>query len=57
MAGMRSLCRAERKELKTLADDFGLLHRDDVRQIIAECKSYAEGQRKIMEIYDRAYMK
>lgn len=35
--------KAEKKELKILADDFGLLHRADVQKIIETCKSYAEG--------------
>lgn len=50
----------ERKELKTLADDFGLLNRndvqDDIREIIETCKSYEEGQRRIMEVYTVVYM-
>lgn len=44
------------KDLMTLADDFGLLHREDVREIIGNCKSYAEGQQKIMRIYTAVYM-
>lgn len=57
MAGMRSLCRNEKRELKVLADDFGLLKRKDVQEIIKNCKSYAEGQQKIMRIYTNAYLK
>lgn len=57
MAGMRSLCRQEKKELKILADDFRLLDRPDVQEIINTCKSYAEGQRKIMRIYTAVYLK
>lgn len=56
LAGMRSLCRQEKKELKVLADDFGLLQRKDVQEIIENCKSYAEGQQKIMRIYTAVYM-
>lgn len=56
MAGMRSLCRNEKRELKVLADDFGLLKRKDVQEIIKNCKSYAEGQQKIMRIYMSVYM-
>lgn len=47
----------EKKDLKVLADDFGLLHRADVQEIIANCKSYAEGQQKIMRVYTAVYMK
>ncbi len=54
---MRSLCRQEKKELRVLADDFGLLHRADVQEIIKNCKSYAEGQRKIMRVYEAVYMR
>ncbi len=41
---IRSLCSYNKKELKKLSDDFGLLHRQDVQKIIENCKSYAEGQ-------------
>ena len=44
------------KELMTLADDFGLLHREDVVEIIETCGNYAEGQQKIMQVYDMVYM-
>lgn len=53
---MRSLCREEKRELKVLASDFGLLERKDVQEIIENCKNYAEGQRKIMGIYNQVYM-
>lgn len=43
MAGMRTLCKSDQKELRVLADDFGLLQRKDVQKIIETCKSYAEG--------------
>lgn len=56
MAGMRTLCKSDKKELKVLADDFGLLHREDVREIIKTCKNYREGHRKIMIIYMAVYM-
>lgn len=46
----------EKKDLKVLADDFGLLHRADVQEIIANCTDYAEGQRKIMRVYTAVYM-
>lgn len=56
MAGMRSLCKQEKKELKVLADDFGLLHRADIQEIIETCKSYSEGQRAIMRVYEKVYI-
>lgn len=49
--------KAEKKELKILADDFGLLHRADVQKIIKNCKNYVEGQKEIMRIYDMVYMR
>ena len=47
----------DRKDLKILADDFGLLHRADVQEIITNCTSYAEGQRKILRVYTAVYMR
>lgn len=44
------------KELMTLADGFCLLDRKEVREIIENCKSYEEGQQKIMRIYEAVYM-
>lgn len=44
------------KELMTLADDFGLLRREDVKKIIETCKSYEEGQQKIMRVYSKVYL-
>lgn len=46
----------EKKDLETLADDFGLLQRNDVQEIIQNCKNYAEGQRKIMRVYTKVYL-
>lgn len=43
----------EKKDLETLVDDFGLLQRNDVQEIIQNCKTYAEGQRKIMRVYTK----
>jgi len=54
---IRNLCRQEKKELKVLADDFGLLQRKEVQEIIENCKSYAEGQQKIMRVYTAVYMR
>lgn len=45
------------RELMRLADDFRLLHRRDVQEIIENCKSYEEGYQKIMRIYEAAYLK
>ena len=56
MGAMRSLCREEKRELKVLADDFCLLDRKDVQEIIMSCRNYAEGQREIMRIYDEVYL-
>lgn len=44
------------KELMTLADDFCLLQRQDVKEIIETCKSYEEGQQKIMRVYEAVYL-
>jgi len=57
MGKMRSLCRKDKRELKVLADDFGLSERKDVQKIIATCRNYNEGHREIMGIYDKVYLK
>lgn len=46
----------DKKDLRVLADDFGLLHRKDVQEIIQSCKSYSEGQQKIMRVYSAVYL-
>lgn len=46
----------DKKGLKVLADDFGLLHRQDVQDIIQSCKSYSEGQQKLMRVYSAVYL-
>lgn len=51
------LCREEKRELKVLACDFGLFERQDVKEIIQTCKSYSDGQRKILEVYNRVYLR
>lgn len=53
----RTMNKQDRKDLKTLANDFGLLHRADVQEIIANCTSYAEGQQKILRVYTAVYMR
>ena len=50
------ISKQERKELKILADDFRLLHRKDVQDIIENCRSYTEGQQKIMRVYMAVYL-
>ncbi len=56
MGGMRTLCREEKRELKVLADDFGLLDREEVQEIIASCSNYKEGQQAILRVFERVYM-
>lgn len=53
----KSISKQDRKDLKRLADDFGLLYRKEVQEIIESCKSYAEGQQKIMRVYEAVYLK
>lgn len=57
MAKARNLCRQDKKELKILASDFGLLDIEAVQVIIDTCKSYTEGQRAILKVYDQKYMR
>lgn len=52
----KTISKQDRKDLKILADDFGLLHRVDVQDIIETCKSYSEGQQKIMRVYTTVYL-
>ncbi len=54
---IKTMNKQDKRDLKTLADDFGLLYREDVQQIIQNCKSYAEGQQKIMRVYTAVYMR
>lgn len=53
----KTMSKQEKKDLKTLAKDFGLLQREEVQEIIESCKSYAEGQQKIMRVYTTVYMR
>ncbi len=53
---IKTISKQDKKDLKTLAGDFGLLQREDVQEIIENCKSYAEGQQKIMRVYTSVYM-
>ncbi|NBJ93821.1 hypothetical protein [Parablautia muri] len=52
----KTISKQDRKDLKILADDFCILHRKDVQEIIETCKSYAEGQQKIMRVYTAVYL-
>ena len=53
----KTIGKQDKKDLKTLAKDFGLLNRKEIQEIIETCSSYAEGQRKIMRVYTAVYMK
>lgn len=52
----KTISKQDKKDLKVLADDFCILHREEVQDSIETCKSYAEGQQKIMRIYETVYM-
>lgn len=45
-----------KKELRTLAKDFGLLDRPEVQEAIVNCQNYDDGRRKIMKAYEVVYM-
>lgn len=53
---IKKISRQDRKDLQVLADDFGLAYRKDVQDIIQSCKSYSEGQQKIMRVYTAVYL-
>lgn len=53
---IRNISKQDRKDLKILADDFGLIGRKDVQRLIECCNSYAEGHRAILRIYNQVYM-
>lgn len=46
---------SKQRNLMILADDFGLLHREDVQEIIGTCNSFEEGQQEIMKVYEAVY--
>ena len=52
----RTISKQDKKDLQALADDFRLLHRKDVQDIIQSCKSYSEGQQKILRVYAAVYL-
>ena len=54
--GSRTISRQDKKDLRILASDFGLLHRKDVQEIIQNCKSYSEGHQKLMRVYSTVYL-
>lgn len=45
-----------KKELKVLAGDFFLLDRPEVQEAIVNSQNYEDGRRKIMKVYEMAYM-
>lgn len=51
----KTISEQDRKDLQVLADDFRLLHRKDVQDIIQNCRSYSEGHQKIMRVYMAVY--
>lgn len=53
---VKTISEQDKKDLITLAYDFRLSNRKDVQEIIANCKSYAEGQQKIMRVYTAVYL-
>ncbi|MEH2956934.1 hypothetical protein [Candidatus Merdisoma sp. JLR.KK006] len=54
---IKAVSNQDKKELRKLADDFGLLYRKEVQEIIETCKNYSEGQQKIMRVYTAVYLK
>ena len=52
----RTISKQDKKDLQALADDFRLLQRKDVQDIIQSCKSYSEGQQKILRVYAAVYL-
>lgn len=54
---IKAVSNQDKKELRKLADDFGLLRRKEVQEIIENCRSYTDGQQKIMRVYTAVYMR
>ncbi len=52
----RTISKQDKKDLQALADDFRQLQRKDVQDIIQSCKSYSEGQQKILRVYAAVYL-
>lgn len=53
----KKISNQDRKELQVLADDFGLLSRKDIQDIIQNCRSYSDGQQKILRVYSAVYLR
>ncbi|WP_270816331.1 DUF262 domain-containing protein [Hungatella effluvii] len=45
-----------KKKLITLAEDFGLSDREDVKRIIAEYSSYEQSHKALMKVYEAVYL-
>ncbi|WP_185967618.1 hypothetical protein [Clostridium sp. HBUAS56010] len=45
-----------KKELKTLASDFRVIHREEVQEAIRNCQNYDDGRRKILKVYEMVYL-
>ena len=56
MGRMKTMLGQEKKDLKVLADDFGLLHRAGVQEIIETCRNYDERQKAVMRVCEAVYM-
>ena len=56
MGRMKTVTGQEKKDLEVLVDDFCLLHRADVQEVIETCSNYDEGQKELIKIYTTAYM-
>ena len=52
----RTISSQDKKDLQVLADDFGLSCRKEIQDIIQICKSYSEGQQKILRVYSTVYL-
>lgn len=47
----------EKKELRTLAKDFGLWSYPEVQDIIEKSQSYEKSLQALLRVYDRVYLK
>lgn len=48
--------KSEKKELRTLARDFGLWNYPEVQDIIENCQNYEKSVQALIKVYDRVYM-
>lgn len=46
----------EKRQLITIAKDFELFDREDVKKIIDSFTDYGQSHRKLMKIYESTYM-